>query len=47
MLCCNLTVDGKVNGDVYLLSGNLKIDVHADVEGEVGVQSGNLMRLAK
>jgi hypothetical protein len=27
MYCCNMTVDGKVNGDVYLLTGNLTIDV--------------------
>ena len=43
MLCCNLIVDGKVNGDVYLLTGNLRIDRHADVDGEVEILSGNLM----
>ena len=42
MLCCNLTVDGKVNGDVFLLTGNLKIDRHADVNGDVSVLSGNM-----
>lgn len=44
MLCCNLIVDGKVNGDVYLLTGNLKIDAHADVDGDVGIMTGNLSR---
>ena len=42
MLCCNLIVDGKVHGDVYWLTGNLKIDVHADVNGNVEIMTGNL-----
>lgn len=41
MLCCNLIVDGKVNGDVYLLTGNPKIDAHAVVDGDVGILTAN------
>jgi hypothetical protein len=42
MLCCNLTVDGEVSGDIFLLTGNVKIDMHADVNGDVKIGSGNL-----
>ena len=42
MLCCNLIVDGSVDGNVFLMSGNLKIESHADVDGKVNVMSGNL-----
>ncbi len=42
MLCCNLIVDGSVDGNVFLMSGNLKVESHADVNGDVKVMSGNL-----
>jgi hypothetical protein len=44
MFCCNLIVDGKVDGSVYLVAGNLRIDSHADIKGDVTVISGNLMK---
>lgn len=44
MLCCNLTVDGKVNGSVFLMSGNLMVKTHAEVDGDVKVMSGNLSK---
>ena len=44
MLCCNLMVDGKVNGSVFLMSGNLMVKTHAEVDGDVKVMSGNLSR---
>ena len=42
MLCCNLIVDGRVDGSVFLMSGNLMVESHADVNGKVKVMSGNL-----
>lgn len=42
MICCNLKVHGKVNGDVFLLTGNLMVDPNADIDGNVDVFSGNL-----
>ena len=42
MLCCNLIVDGKVDGSVFLISGNLMVESHAEVSGGVNVMSGNL-----
>lgn len=44
MLCCNLIVDGEVTGDILLLSGNIRIDAHASLDGGVSVISGNLAR---
>ena len=44
MLCCNLTVDGKVDGSVFLMSGNLMVESHAEVDGDVNVMSGNLSK---
>lgn len=44
MLCCNLTVDGRADGDVFLLTGNLTVDIHADVTGDVNIISGNVSR---
>ena len=44
MLWCNLMVDGKVNGSVFLMSGNLMVKSHAEVNGGVKVMSGNLSR---
>ncbi len=44
MFCCNLIVDGKVDGAVYLAAGNLRVDAHADVTGDITVISGNLMK---
>lgn len=41
-LCCNLIIDGKVNENVFLLTGNLRVDANADVSGDVRVFSGNL-----
>jgi hypothetical protein len=42
MLCCNLFVDGNVDGSVFLMSGNLMVKSHADVGGSINVMSGNL-----
>ena len=44
MLCCNLMVDGKINGSVFLMSGNLMVKSHAEVDGDVKVMSGNLSK---
>lgn len=44
MLCCNLIVNGKVNGNVFLMSGNLRVDPFAEVEGNVSTMSGNLSK---
>jgi hypothetical protein len=44
MLCCNLIVDGSVDGDVFLLTGNLRVDPHAVITGNVKVKTGNLSR---
>jgi hypothetical protein len=44
MFCCNLIVDGKVDGSVYLVAGNLRVDSHADINGDVTVISGNFMK---
>jgi hypothetical protein len=42
MLCCNLMVDGRVDGSVFLMSGNLMVKPHAEVNGGLKVMSGNL-----
>jgi hypothetical protein len=44
MLCCNLIVDGEVGGGILLVSGNIRIDEHASVAGDVQVISGNVAR---
>jgi hypothetical protein len=44
MFCCNLIVDGRVDGSVYLVAGNLRVDSHADITGDITVISGNLMK---
>jgi len=44
MLCCNLIVDGVVTGDILLVTGNIRIDPHASVHGDVKVISGNVSR---
>jgi hypothetical protein len=44
MLCCNLTIKGKVRGDVFLLTGNLLVPSVADIGGEVGTLAGNVSR---
>jgi len=44
MLCCNLMVDGKINGSVFLMSGNLMVKSHAEVDGDVKVMSSNLSK---
>lgn len=43
MLCCNLTIDGKVGGNVYLVSGNVRVG-RGDVAGNIHVISGNVAR---
>lgn len=42
MLCCNLTVNGTVGGNVFLMTGNLRLDSRAEVSGTASVLSGNL-----
>ena len=44
MLCCNLIVEGNVSGDILLVSGNLRIDAYARVDGNINVVSGNMAR---
>lgn len=44
MLCCNLIVDGYVAGSILLVSGNIRVDANASVEGDVNVISGNVAR---
>ncbi len=44
MLCCNLIVNGNVDGDVFLLTGNLRVDPHAVIAGDVKVTTGNVSR---
>ena len=44
MLCCNLIVDENVDGSVFLMSGNLMVEPHAEVDGDVNVMSGNLSK---
>lgn len=44
MICCNLTIDGNVTGDVFLVTGNLWISTHGYVDGDVKVISGNVTR---
>ena len=44
MLCCNLIVSGEVKGDVFLLTGNLKVENQADVNGDINVLSDNVSK---
>ena len=44
MLCCNLIVSGEVKGDVFLLTGNLKVDNPADINGDISVLTGNVSK---
>jgi cytoskeletal protein CcmA (bactofilin family) len=44
MFCCNLIVDGSVDGSVYLISGNLRVNTPADITGDVSVLSGNVSK---
>jgi hypothetical protein len=44
MLCCNMIVDRNVRGKTLLVSGNIRIDEHASVDGEIHVISGNVAR---
>ena len=44
MLCCNLIVSGEVKGDVFLLTGNLRVDNSADVNGDISVLTGNVSK---
>ncbi len=44
MLCCNLTVNGTVGGNVFLMTGNLRLDSRAEVSGTANVLSGNLLQ---
>ena len=44
-LCCNLDVNGRVNSNIFLLTGNLRLGPAAVVRGGAVVFSGNLDRL--
>ena len=44
MLCCNLIIDGQVKGNVYLLTGNVRVDSYANINGDVNVLSGNVSK---
>ncbi len=41
MLCCNLIINGKVDGDVLVMSGNMELGPHAIVGGNVTFITGN------
>ena len=42
MLCCNLRADGRIDGSILLLTGNLMIGSNAVVQGEVAQLEGNI-----
>ena len=44
-VCCNLDVNGRVNSNIFLLTGNLRLGPAAVVRGGAVVFSGNLDRL--
>jgi hypothetical protein len=44
-LCCNLYVNGRVNSNVFLLAGNLRLGSESIVHGGAVAFSGNLERL--
>jgi hypothetical protein len=44
-LCCNLYINGRVNSNVFLLTGNLRLGSESTVRGGAVVFSGNLERL--
>lgn len=44
-ICCNLYANGRVNSNIFLLTGNLRLGSDANVRGGAAVFSGNLERL--
>jgi hypothetical protein len=44
-VCCNLYVNGRVNNNIFLLTGNLRLGSEAFVRGGAVVFSGNTERL--
>jgi hypothetical protein len=44
-VCCNLDVNGRVNSNIFLFTGNLRLGPSAVVRGGAAVFSGNLERL--
>jgi hypothetical protein len=44
-LCCNLDINGRVNGNIFLLTGNLRLGSESIVRGGAVAFSGNLERL--
>jgi hypothetical protein len=44
-LCCNLDINGRVNSNIFLLTGNLRLGSDSIVRGGAVVFSGNLERL--
>jgi hypothetical protein len=44
-LCCNLDVNGRVNSNIFLITGNLRLGSESNVRGGAVVFSGNLERL--
>jgi hypothetical protein len=44
-LCCNLYVNGRVNNNIFMLTGNLRLGSEAIVRGGAVVFSGNMERL--
>ncbi len=41
MLCCNLKVDGVIDGNVLVLSGNVQLGPHAEIGGNLSFVTGN------
>lgn len=44
VMLLNLTADSLLNGGILLVTGNIRIDIHADVNGDVDIISGNVVR---
>ncbi len=41
MLCCNLIVNGEIDGNLLVVSGNVQLGSHARVNGNVSFITGN------
>jgi hypothetical protein len=43
MLCCNLIADGEINGNIFMLAGNVTLGLDVNFCGKVNLLSGNLL----
>jgi hypothetical protein len=46
MMCCDLTVDGKADADIFLIFGDLSLGSTSEVNGDVILLSGLYQRIA-